>query len=59
MDAYEEQVVILIDDLHDFLHDGLAFAILTHRHLDKSAELSDAMIHMNDVVADVKLLKFL
>ena len=59
MDGDEEQVAVLVDELDDLLIAVVAVGILADGHVDEAAELGDAVIDVDDVVADVELHQFL
>ena len=53
MDADEYDIVVLIDQLDGFLH------LAVHFRADQSAELSDTVVDMHDVVAGRELVQLL
>ena len=59
MDGDEEQVAVLVDELDDLLIAVVAVGILADGHVYEAAELGDAVIDVDDVVADVELHQFL
>ena len=57
MDGDIDDVVVVVGDLNHLLHSLALRSIARHAH--QTAEASDAVIHVNHVVADVELLQFL
>ena len=59
MDGDEEQIAVPVDEFDHLLIAVVAFGILADGHVDEATELGDAVIDVDDVVADVELQQLL